>query len=112
MFGLPPLILQLVLQALDVLLHVATDQLEPVRVASNLILGLAVFIAARPGRFARSLILVASGAYLALNILFLVQYGLANSNTGGLRIPLFGFVVGSLVLAGWQWCRVGGAKTG
>ena len=41
MFGLIPLILQLVVQALDIFVHAATDQLEPLRVASNVILGLA-----------------------------------------------------------------------
>ena len=112
MLGLLPLILQLVSQALDSVLHAATDQLEPLRVASNLILGLAAVIGARPGRLARPLILVASGAYLALNILFLFQYGLVNPNTGGLRYPLFAFVIGSLALAAWQWRRVGGSRTG
>ena len=112
MLGMTPLLLLLVLQALDILLHAATDQLEPLRVASNLILGLAAIMAAGSGHFARPLILVASGAYLALNILFLFHNGLVNPNTGGLRFPLFAFVIGSLALAAWQWRRVGGSRTG
>ena len=111
MLGLP-LILQLVLQALDIVLHAATNQLEPLRVASNILLGLAAIVAARSSRFARPILLGASGAYLALNVLFLFQYGLVNPNTGGVRYPLFAFVSGSLALAAWQWRRVGGSRTG
>ena len=112
MLGLLPLILQLVVQSLDVAVHVATDQLEPLRVASNLILGVAAVIAAGQRPFARPLLLAASGAYLAFNILFLFQYGLVNPTTGGVRYPLFAFVMGSLALAAWQWRRLGASRTG
>ncbi|MEL6169273.1 MAG: hypothetical protein AAFR35_11310 [Pseudomonadota bacterium] len=112
MLGLLPVIVQLFLQAFDIVVHVATDQLEPLRVASNLILGVAAFIAARPGRFAGPIIFVASVAYLVLNILFLFQFGLTNPSTGGLRYPLFAFVAGSLALAYWQWRRIGSSSTG
>lgn len=110
MLGLLPLILQLALQTLDVVVHAATDQLEPLRVASNVLLGLAASVAARSSRFAGPILLSASGAYLAMNVLFLFQYGVINPNTDALRAPLFGFVIGSLVLGGWQWRRIAGAK--
>ncbi|MEO0591883.1 MAG: hypothetical protein AAFZ11_15180 [Pseudomonadota bacterium] len=112
MLELLPLILQLVLQALDIAVHAATDQIEPLRVASNAVLGLAALVAARSGRFARPLLVGASVAYLALNIWFLFQFGLVNPNTGGVRYPLFVFVFGSLALAAWQWRGIDGSRNG
>ena len=112
MLGPPALILQLVTQALDIGLHAATDQLEPLRVASNVLLGLAAIAAARSSRFAGPILLGASGAYFAMNILFLFQFGLVNPNTDGVRYPLFGFVIASLALTAWQWRRVGVSRAG
>lgn len=112
MLGLLAVILQLPLQAFDSVVHIAADQLEPLRVASNLILGVAARLAARPGRFSGPIIFITSAASLALNIAFLFQVCLANLSTGGLRYPLFAFVAGSLALAYWQWRRIGSSSTG
>ena len=60
----------------------------------------------------KPILLGASGVYLAMNILFLVQFGLVNPNTGGLRVPLFVFVFGSLALAAWQLRRLGRSNAG
>lgn len=112
MTALLPIILLLALQALDFLLHAATDQIEPLRVASNAIIGIGAVVALRAGDHAKTLILAVCAAYLALNCLFLFQYGLINPNTGGLRGPLFGFVIGSLMLAAWLIRSLASTKSG
>ncbi len=86
------------LQVLDVFVHVATGQVEIIRMTSNAILiaGAAVSVFASPR--ARIVILVSGILYLVLNLAFLVQHGLVNPATEALRIPLFGFVAVSLAL--------------
>ena len=102
-----PLVLLIVLQGLDILLHVATDQVEPIRIASNVIIGSGAVLAL-PGPLSRatSLILVSGGIHLVLNLVFLAQYGLVNPTSGGVRLPLFGFVIASLALLAWFWRRL------
>lgn len=78
-------------QLFDVAIHAATDQLEPLRVASNVVI-LVWAALALSGRFdARFRIAVASiGAYLALNVLFLAREGVTNPAQGGeFRTMLF-----------------------
>ena len=90
------------LQMLDVAVHVATGQVEPLRLLSNLVIGAGasawVFVPALRG----PTLLWASGAvYLGLNGLFLAREGLVNPTTEALRIPLFAFVLLSLLLLAW-----------
>ncbi len=89
------------LQGLDILLHVAAGQLEPIRLASNAVIciGAAAFVFASTS--SRLAIYVAGLVYLALNAAFLFQNGLINPATNGLRLPLFGFVAVSLFLLSW-----------
>ena len=96
-----PLALLIVFQIIDIAVHVATGQIEPLRITSNAVITLGVFSAIFvPTR--ASLIILSSGlAYLALNVVFLLHEGLINPNNGSLRIPLFVFVIGSLLLAAW-----------
>ena len=110
MLGLP-LILQLVLQALDI----GTPQ----PISSSHCAWHRIFSSALPPSWLRVRAVLQGRSYLArrgpilqLNVLFLFQYGLVNPNTGGVRYPLFAFVSGSLALAAWQWRRVGGSRTG
>ncbi|MEO1677286.1 MAG: hypothetical protein AAFU80_03915 [Pseudomonadota bacterium] len=96
-----PLVVLALVQGLDVFVHVVTGQIEPIRIASNLILivgaGAAVLVPTRSG----VLLLLAGTIYLVLNGAFVAQHGLINPTTGALRAPLFGFVVASLLLATW-----------
>lgn len=96
-------------QLLDVAVHVATGQVEPLRIASNVIILVGAFAAARlaPPQADRMLF-AAGGIYVALNVLFVAQYGLINPATDALRIPLIGFVLASLVLLTWQRARARG----
>ena len=90
------------LQAIDIVLHVATDQAELLRIAANLIM-LAWIGLAASGRFSgspRLLAVTALVAYLGLNLTFLAQAGVTNPAQGGaLRVALFVLVVLTAALA-------------
>lgn len=91
-------------QALDVAVHVATDQIEPIRILSNLLILTSVGTARRLPS-ARHLVLLGGGfAYLALNLVFVAQHGLVNPDTGQMRGALFAFVIVSLGLL-WLLAR-------
>lgn len=95
------------LQRVDVFLHVATGQVEPIRIAASVVVTLAVlaavFALSRP-----TLVLVASGlVYAAFNTLFFAGSGLTNPETESLRVPLFGFVVLTLIFLAWIGQRLG-----
>lgn len=89
------------IQLFDIVIHVATNQAEPIRIASNLIVVFAVILLAS-GRFNTRLRLItasAIGGYLALNLIFLALAGITNPEQGGtLRIMLFVLIGATLVL--------------
>lgn len=87
-------------QVLDIVLHAATGQLEPVRVAANLIV-LALLAASTVGKPGKAWTLAAGAAYLGLNLLFLVQHGITNAAQGGqLRVTLVVLVLATVWLLG------------
>ncbi|NUM44824.1 MAG: hypothetical protein HUU38_08950 [Anaerolineales bacterium] len=95
------------LQIVDLLLHAATGQLEPLRVTSNLIILLWLVLGAFGKLKTRRAALLATGSYLALNLLFLALNGVTNPAQGGeLRITLFVLVALSTVLAGFLAYRI------
>ncbi len=105
--ALLPLALVIGLQCVDVLVHVATGQVEPIRIAASVVVTIAglaaVFALSRP-----ILTLVASGLiYAVFNALFFAGSGLINPETDSLRVPLFGFVVLTLILLVWLGQRSG-----
>lgn len=79
-----------IVQLLDIVLHAATDQLEFIRVTSNLVIlaWLATLFSSRlKNLFPISL--GAIGTYLLLNAIFLAREGLYNiEQGGGLRVTL------------------------
>ena len=90
-------------QGFDIAIHAASDQLEPMRVVSNLIIlawVMATMFGTARGK-TRSVALGAIGAYLGLNLLFLVLEGVTNSNTGEMRTMLFGLVIVTGALSYW-----------
>ena len=82
-------------QILDIILHVATDQAEPIRIAANIIIlgWLALSVSGKFAEWSRQLSLAAVAAYCGLNLSFLSQAGLVNSESGEFRTPLFILVV-------------------
>jgi hypothetical protein len=81
-----------VIQLFDILIHATTNQLEPLRVSSNIVilLWLAVVASGRVNaRFLRTA-MGAMGLYFILNVSFLAREGLTNAQQGGEpRIMLF-----------------------
>lgn len=79
------------IQLVDIIIHTATNQLEPIRVLSNVIVLLWLAIVAL-GRFNAKFLSIAVssiGLYLILNIIFLTREGLTNIKQGQeLRIAL------------------------
>ncbi|MFZ4814436.1 MAG: hypothetical protein ACOYL5_07875, partial [Phototrophicaceae bacterium] len=104
------------IQAFDILIHAATDQLEPIRVTSNILILLWLVLLAS-GRFNTRGVITALGAigvYLTLNVVFLAVNGVTNPEQGGeLRVMLFVLVFLTVtlgaVLASLQQRNQGGA---
>ncbi len=93
-----------VTQLLDIIIHAATNQLEPLRVTSNIII-LAWLAIVVSGKFhdKSQLIAVASiAAYFILNIVFLSLEGVTNAEQGEeLRITLFLLMFTTMALSSW-----------
>ncbi len=80
------------IQLFDIFIHAVTDQLEILRVTSNIIVLVWLAIAAA-GKFNEKFLQIAMrsvSAYLILNITFLALEGIRNMEQGGeLRVTLF-----------------------
>jgi hypothetical protein len=93
------------IQIFDIFIHVATNQVEPIRISSNIIILLwltTVFIL-RATTFNANFQKMAIGsivAYLVLNIIFLMLEGVTNEAQGGeLRLTLFVLVLLTVTLS-------------
>jgi len=94
-------ILIISVQLLDIIVHFLTNQLEMIRVQSNIVIMLwTIFLFMQTRLFSKRIITTISiSIYLILNLLFIFQFGLVNSNSGDLRIALLVFVLVTVVLA-------------
>jgi len=84
-----------IVQLFDIYIHATTDQLEPLRVTSNLIILAWTFVLLL-GKLSEKIKLItlgSIGAYLGLNIIFLALEGLTNPTNGTLRVTLFLLVI-------------------
>jgi K+-sensing histidine kinase KdpD len=74
-----------VVQLLDIILHATTDQLEPIRVTSNLVIlvWLGVLVVGKINIRFLPAALAAIGTYLLLNMIFLAGEGIYNLEQGG-----------------------------
>ncbi|MGB1462968.1 MAG: hypothetical protein ACPG8Q_05490, partial [Candidatus Poseidoniaceae archaeon] len=87
----------LFIQALDVFIHVASGQVESLRISASVMLVIAAWmILASPGG-AKGVGIANAFAFMVLNGVFLSVSGLSNPETGSLRVPLFVLVTLSLV---------------
>lgn len=86
----------------DVVIHAATNQLEPIRVAANIII-LLWLVAINWGRFKANFLPISFssiGAYLVLNLIFLAREGLTNPTQGNEpRLMLFLLLIVTLILS-------------
>jgi hypothetical protein len=88
------------IQILDIIVHIATNQIEPLRIASNIIIIIAavlwiiavVHVVKFWAGFASGLV------YLVLNGIFLAEFGLINPSSGSIRVPLFLFVLSTIIV--------------
>ena len=82
----------ILIQLFDIIIHVSTDQAEPIRIASNIVI-IVWIIAALAGWLierSRTISIAAISTYVVLNVMFLAQNGLTNPEQGGaLRTTLF-----------------------
>ncbi|MDP1545395.1 MAG: hypothetical protein Q8L87_05180 [Anaerolineales bacterium] len=96
------LILIAIIQLFDILIHAATDQLEFLRVTSNLVI-LLWLAAVFSGKFDAKALPTAVGSiglYLILNMIFLAREGMNNSAQGGEpRVTLFVLVLLTVILS-------------
>ena len=91
-----------IIQVFDIIIHAATDQLEILRVTSNVIILLWLAIVTT-GKFNLKFLQIAAtsiGAYLFLNVIFLAMAGMTNvEQGGGLRTTLFLLVFLTITLS-------------
>jgi hypothetical protein len=94
-------VITILIQLIDIVIHVATDQAEPVRIISNIIImvWLAIVASRRFTIWQRQLAFIAIGLYSLLNLVFLTMEGVTNSESGELRIALFILVGFTLILS-------------
>ena len=92
------------IQLFDIIIHVATNQIEPIRISSNIIilLWLAVVASGKINTKFLPTAVGSIGAYLLLNLIFLALEGVTNPNQGGeLRVTLFLLVFLTVILSSW-----------
>lgn len=98
----PLIVITAGIQILDISVHAATNQLEILRVSSNIIIlaWLITLILNKADKKSRLYSYASLSLYLLLNILFLTQEGLTNASQGGdLRIALILFMLATIVLS-------------
>ncbi|GAB4568986.1 MAG: hypothetical protein Fur0017_13080 [Anaerolineales bacterium] len=86
-----------VIQIFDIFIHAATNQLEPLRVTSNLVLlaWLVIWMFGKSKDIFRTTSIGAISVYLLLNIIFLAREGFTNPEQGGEpRAKMQGFFSG------------------
>lgn len=91
-----------IIQLLDLIIHAATNQLEIIRVTSNVIilLWLAFVASGKANIRFRGIAIRSISLYLILNIIFLESEGLTNAEPGGgFRVVLFLLMFLTLVLS-------------
>ncbi|MGB0726108.1 MAG: hypothetical protein ACPGQO_04905 [Candidatus Poseidoniaceae archaeon] len=87
----------LFIQAVDVFIHVASGQVETLRISASIMLVIGAWmILASPGG-AKGVGIANGFAFLVLNGVFLSVSGVSNPETGSLRMPLLVFVGASLM---------------
>jgi hypothetical protein len=91
-------------QVVDIVIHMATDQVEIMRIIANLVILLWV-VGVAWGRFKTGFLPISVGAvgvYLLLNLTFLALEGVKNPAQGDApRIMLFLLVLLTVGLSGW-----------
>ena len=90
----------IIIQALDAVVHLATGNIELLRISASVMLVVGAWMMLRSPAGAKGVGMANGFAYLVLNGVFLFVHGLTNAATGNLRIPLFVLVIASL-LALW-----------
>ena len=86
------------IQGFDVAVHVASGQLEPLRVVASLIVTVWAVLAVVRGDVARRTVVAALGAYLALNAVFVALEGVTNPAQGdAVRWVLFALVAATTI---------------
>ena len=92
-----------IIQVFDIFIHVATNQAEPIRITSNIIILLWLTTVFILSTFNANFLKMAIGsivAYLVLNIIFLMLEGVTNAEQGGeLRVTLFVLVLLTVTLS-------------
>jgi hypothetical protein len=92
-----------IIQLIDVMIHAATGQLEPIRVASNIsiLLWLAMIVSGRLKEKSLLMAVLSIVVYLILNFIFLALEGVTNAAQGGeLRVALFLLMFCTVALSG------------
>ena len=92
-----------IVQVFDIFIHVATNQVEPIRITSNIIILLWLTTVFILSTFNVNFLKMAIGSivsYLVLNIIFLMLEGVTNAEQGGeLRVTLFVLVLLTVTLS-------------
>ena len=97
----------IIIQCLDIFIHLFTNQFELIRVLSNgLVIAWVILIQLKVHTFVFNLITtITLSIYIILNGLFLLENGIVNPNNQSLRIALFIFVLSTIILVLMQYIK-------
>jgi|TARA_B110000305_G_scaffold239674_1_gene308123 hypothetical protein len=98
------LILIAVIQIFDIIIHIATSQIEPIRVIASTVLLIAIAVPRLTESRRIIWALGLSGKYLLLNVLFVLEDGFTHAGTGEPRVLLV-LIVLSTTLLGVLYAR-------
>lgn len=93
-------VLIVVIQIMDIIIHLLTNQLELTRVISNgCVIAWVLLLQFNVHKIVFNLVTsITLSIYIILNGLFLLENGLVNPNNQSLRIMLFMFVLSTIIL--------------
>jgi hypothetical protein len=104
------------IQFIDIIIHAATNQLEFLRVSSNIVIliWLAILFLSQINAKPIWISMSGMGLYLLLNLVFLAREGLTNPAQGGApRVTLFALVILTTILStalSFKYHRGGNSK--
>ena len=91
-------------QVVDIVVHVASDMIEPIRILASLLifLWLGIVVSGRLNHIASRVATLFVGGYIVLNMIFVAMEGFTNPDNGGqFRTVLFILVGVTVALSAW-----------
>ena len=93
------------IQLFDIIIHVATNQVEPIRIAASVIISAWIGLVFW-NKLGKSFAVISQAAmtiYIILNVIFINTAGVTNPTNDSPRLTLFAIVTLTTILATWLY---------